>query len=58
MLAEAAESGFFAGIPLGKWYPELADCFLVAVTEKRTKQEIDGLADCLLRTSTNSIVSV
>jgi glycine dehydrogenase subunit 1 len=58
LLAEAAESGVFAGIPLGKWAQELSDCFLVAVTEKRTKQEIDALADCLSRTSTNSIVSV
>ena len=24
-------------MPLGQWYPELDDCFLVAVTEKRTK---------------------
>ena len=29
----------------GRWYPELADCILVAVTEKRTKAEIDGLAE-------------
>jgi glycine dehydrogenase subunit 1 len=39
--------GFFAGIPLARWYPELDDCFLVTVTEKRTKQEIDALAECL-----------
>ena len=31
------EAGFLAGVPLGQWYPELDDCFLVAVTEKRTK---------------------
>ena len=37
--------GIFAGVPLGRWYPELADCLLVAVTEKRTKAEIDRLAD-------------
>ena len=47
LLAEAGEAGFFAGVPLGRWYPELADCFLVAVTEKRTKTEIDRLAACL-----------
>ena len=34
----------FAGVPLGRWYPELADCLLVAVTEKRTRAEIDRLA--------------
>jgi len=47
LLADAAEAGYLAGVPLGHWYPELEDCFLVAVTEKRTKDEIDGLAECL-----------
>ena len=45
LLAEASRSGIFAGVALGRWYPELADCFLVAVTEKRTKTEIDALAE-------------
>jgi glycine dehydrogenase subunit 1 len=40
----ARRQGIFAGVPLGKWYPELADGLLVAVTEKRTKAEIDRLA--------------
>ena len=35
----------------GAWYPELADCLLVAVTEKRTKDEIDRLAEVLERTA-------
>jgi glycine dehydrogenase subunit 1 len=39
------ERGFHGGIDLGRFYPNLADCILVAVTEKRTKQEIDGLAE-------------
>ena len=47
LLAQASAAGFFAGVPLAQWYPELSDCFLVAVTEKRTKQEIDALAACL-----------
>jgi glycine dehydrogenase subunit 1 len=47
LLNDAEKSGFLAGLPLGRWYPELDDCFLVAVTEKRTKQEIDALARCL-----------
>jgi glycine dehydrogenase subunit 1 len=34
--------GILGGIPLGTWYPHLADCFMVAVTEKRTKAEIDS----------------
>ena len=43
LLAKAREDGVLAGVPLGEWYPELDDCFLVAVTEKRTKAEIDRL---------------
>ena len=44
VLAEVGRLGFHGGIALGRWYPELADGILVAVTEKRTKDEIDGLA--------------
>lgn len=47
LIAQGEKGGFFAGLPLARWYPELADCFLVTVTEKRTKDEIDALADCL-----------
>jgi glycine dehydrogenase subunit 1 len=50
LLQRAYEAGFLAGIPLGRWYPELHDCFLVAVTEKRTREEIDRWSDCLLQT--------
>jgi glycine dehydrogenase subunit 1 len=46
-LQRAFGEGLLAGVPLDRWYPELADCFLVAVTEKRTKQQIDRLAEVL-----------
>jgi glycine dehydrogenase subunit 1 len=49
LLADARRDGYLAGLPLGTWYPELDDCLLVAVTEKRTRAEIDGLADSLSR---------
>jgi len=44
VLAEVGRQGYHGGIALGRWYPDLADGILVAVTEKRTKDEIDGLA--------------
>jgi glycine dehydrogenase subunit 1 len=44
LLAEVGRLGFHGGVALGRWYPDLADGILVAVTEKRTKAEIDGLA--------------
>jgi glycine dehydrogenase subunit 1 len=47
LLRQASSRGFLAGLPLGRWYPELADCFLVTVTEKRTGPEIEGLVRAL-----------
>ncbi|MEX2121510.1 MAG: aminomethyl-transferring glycine dehydrogenase subunit GcvPA [Pirellulales bacterium] len=47
LLDQAGRDGFFAGVELGRWYPELDDCFLLAVTEKRTKDQIDSLARCI-----------
>jgi glycine dehydrogenase subunit 1 len=47
LLARASDAGYLAGVALGRWYDELADCFLVTVTERRTREEIDGLAGCL-----------
>ena len=44
-MSKLLKAGYHAGVPLGRWYPELADCLSVAVTEKRTKAEIDGLVE-------------
>ncbi len=44
LLGHLREQGYHAGLPLGRWYPQFADSVTVAVTEKRTKREIDGLA--------------
>jgi glycine dehydrogenase subunit 1 len=44
LLTAARREGIFAGIDLGRWYPQYRDCLLIAVTEKRTKAEIDRLA--------------
>jgi len=37
------KEGIIGGLDLGRYYPELAGCMLVCVTEKRTKAEIDRL---------------
>jgi glycine dehydrogenase subunit 1 len=47
LLSNALAAGFLAGVPLRQWYPQFADCFLVAVTEKRTVNEIDRLVRAL-----------
>jgi glycine dehydrogenase subunit 1 len=44
LLQRLFDDGYHAGLQLGRWYPELASCISVAVTEKRTRDEIDGLA--------------
>ena len=44
LLGKLGEAGYHAGVPLARWYPELGDSILVAVTEKRTREQIDGLA--------------
>ncbi len=41
------EQKILAGIPLAPYYPNLSDCLLVAVTEKRTKSEMDRYVGCL-----------
>lgn len=43
LLKHCLKSGIHAGLPLGADYPEFQDCFLVAVTEKRTNAEMDRL---------------
>src|SRR5207244_2514913 len=44
VLAQLRQQGYHAGLRLGQWYPQIDDGLTVAVTEKRTKAEIDGLA--------------
>ena len=41
------DKGIAAGFPLGRYYPEQANNLLVAVTEKRSKEEIGYLAEGL-----------
>jgi glycine dehydrogenase subunit 1 len=47
VLADASAAGIAAGYAIGRDYPELSDCLLIAVTEKRTREEIDRLVGIL-----------
>src|SRR5437867_3082798 len=47
VVSRLAKQGFLAGVPLKTFERSLADCLLVAVTEKRTKTEIDAFAVAL-----------
>ena len=44
LLAGLRADGYHAGLPAGRWYPALPEGLTVAVTERRTRAEIDGLA--------------
>ena len=41
------DKGFAAGFPLGRFYKGMNNYLLVAVTEKRTKEEIEKFAETL-----------
>jgi len=47
VLERVAERGIAAGYPLGRDYPEHRDGLLVAITERRTPEQIDALAAAL-----------
>jgi glycine dehydrogenase subunit 1 len=46
-LARAEQAGVLAGLPLARWYPELDDTILVAVTEVHTPEAMDRLVEVL-----------
>ena len=45
--AHLLKKGYLGGYDLGRAYPDMKDCLLFCVTEKRTRQEIDGLVKAL-----------
>jgi glycine dehydrogenase subunit 1 len=47
LLASLGAQGILAGVDLGRWYPERDRDFLVAVTERHSKADLDRLADAL-----------
>ena len=42
-----ARRGLLVGPSLGRWYPDLANCLLIAVTEKRTAADVDRLVEAV-----------
>ncbi len=47
VIGKMIDRGIAAGFPLGRYYDDMQEYMLVAVTEKRTKQEIAMFADVL-----------
>jgi glycine dehydrogenase subunit 1 len=49
LLTRLLDAGYHAGLHLGRWYAQLGGGLTVAVTEKRTREEIEGLAAALTK---------
>ncbi|MCA9401423.1 MAG: aminomethyl-transferring glycine dehydrogenase subunit GcvPA [Candidatus Omnitrophica bacterium] len=47
VVAKMIDKGFAAGFPLGRYYADMQNYMIIAVTEKRTKAEMDLYAECL-----------
>jgi glycine dehydrogenase subunit 1 len=47
LLGRLLRKRIVGGLELGRFYPELADCLLVCVTERKTREQIDALAAAL-----------
>jgi glycine dehydrogenase subunit 1 len=57
VVLQMAKRGILAGIDAGRWYPDLKDCLIVAVTEKRTEQEIAAFVDSLGELAKHGVLS-
>jgi glycine dehydrogenase subunit 1 len=49
LLKGLRDDGYHAGLATSRWYPAMKDGLIVAVTERRTKTEIDGLVAALAK---------
>ena len=47
VIKKLVEHGFAAGVPLSRYYRDMGNSISIAVTEKRTREEIDALAQTL-----------
>ena len=54
VLDRISEEGIAAGYPLAREYPEYENGLLVAITERRSREDIDRLADALGRAISSS----
>ncbi len=47
VVAKMIDKGYAAGFPVGRYYPGMEDYMIIAVTEKRSKSQIDDYAEAL-----------
>jgi glycine dehydrogenase subunit 1 len=48
LLEKLLAADYHGGLHLGRWYPQLGNCISIAVTEKRTRAELDGFVAAFL----------
>ena len=47
LISRLLEKNIAAGLPLGRYYPDMKNCLLLAFTEKSTAEQIDAFAQAL-----------
>jgi hypothetical protein len=51
------ERRILPGVDAGRWYKNMNDCLIVALTEKRTEEEITRLVDGLKELTASGVLS-
>jgi glycine dehydrogenase subunit 1 len=54
LTARLARHGFLAGPALGRWFPDLQNCLLIALTERRTDDDVAAFAEAIEKEMTES----
>lgn len=49
LVSALADRGFLAGPAMGRWYAGMDNCVLIAVTECRNEEDIQGLAEAIAK---------
>jgi glycine dehydrogenase subunit 1 len=57
IILSMVEQGMLVGIDAGRWYSNMNDCLIVALTEKRTEQEISCLVAGLKELTSRGVLS-
>jgi glycine dehydrogenase subunit 1 len=57
VIAAMTDRRILPGVDAGRWYDGLDDCLIVALTEKRTRQEIKAMVETLKELVTGGVLS-
>jgi len=57
IVLEMAKRNILPGVDAGRWYPGMENCMVVALTEKRTAEDLAGLTNGLKELSASGVLS-